>query len=295
MSEGKEYKVGEIFRNNGETFQCVFTDQSEGVYCLNCEAGNQLCETLICHEKERSDKKNVHFIRVTEPEDGMLFRASDGKLYELKKLEARVCGCYLYGYMSCLEIDEEAFGEMIPEEDLHWHPVEEKKEEEKEMSENKRHIELAVVKVDGDQVTFKISEQTHRCDDFAPKGCKFKSHSGYRLISESCPHADACMDGLFVRGWLRQMDDAEVTANVETFARIMEAITEYNETNGYEKPWPQYADKYYYVGDNGEVILSACGIYPTSDKKRILFGNTFRTREDAEAALERVKKALKGE
>ena len=83
MSSKKEYRVGEIFRNNGETFQCVFTDQSEGVYCLNCEAGNQLCETLICHEKERSDKKNVHFIRVTEPEDGMMFRASDGNLYRL--------------------------------------------------------------------------------------------------------------------------------------------------------------------------------------------------------------------
>ena len=38
------------------------------------------------------------------------------------------------------------------------------------MSENKRHIELAVVKVDGDQVTFRIAEQTHREYEFCENG-----------------------------------------------------------------------------------------------------------------------------
>ena len=94
------------------------------------------------------------------------------------------------------------------------------------MSENKRHIELAVVKVDEDHVTFRIAEQTHRCGDFTLKGPKFKSRSGYRLESESCPDAPVRVSCLFVRGWLSRKDDAEVTANLETFARIMEAITE---------------------------------------------------------------------
>ena len=163
------------------------------------------------------------------------------------------------------------------------------------MEEKKRHIELAVVSVDGDQVTFRIAEQTHRCGDFAPKGPEFKSSSGYRLISESYPVAGACIDGLFVRGWLRQNDDAEVTANLEFFARIMESITEYNETNGkgYETPWPQDGDNYFFI--NSDSAISAIHYtHDCTDEMRSSFGNFFRTREEAEAALERVRKALKG-
>ena len=39
-----------------------------------------------CHVKNRArryDLRDVHFIRITKPEDGMLFRASDGMLYGL--------------------------------------------------------------------------------------------------------------------------------------------------------------------------------------------------------------------
>lgn len=163
------------------------------------------------------------------------------------------------------------------------------------MENQKRHIELAVVKIDGDQVTFRIAEQTHRCGDFTLKGPMFKSRSGYRLESESCPGAPVRVSWLFVRGWLSRKDDAEVTANLETFARIMEAITEYNETNGkgYETPWPQDGDKYYFI-DSDSAILEWNYTHDCSDKMRRSFGNFFRTREEAEAALERVKKALKG-
>lgn len=128
MSEGKEYKVGEIFRHNGETFQCVLTDQGEGVYCLNCEAGNQLCETLICHEKERSDKKNVHFIRVTEPGLGMLFRAWDGVLYEAREKEPndKCYYCCIRPVYGCTEIGRQAFWKLVGR-NLHWYPVDEKK------------------------------------------------------------------------------------------------------------------------------------------------------------------------
>ena len=42
------------------------------------------------------------------------------------------------------------------------------------MENQKRHLELAVVKVDGDQVTFRIAEQTHREDEFCENGERFK-------------------------------------------------------------------------------------------------------------------------
>lgn len=164
------------------------------------------------------------------------------------------------------------------------------------MNTNKRHIELAVIKVDGDLVTFRIAEQTHRCGDFTPKGQKFKSRSGYRLESESCPGAPVRVSCLFVRGWLSRRDDAEVTAPLEAFARIMEAITEYNDTNGdgYETPWPQDEDKYYFI-DSDSTIFECNYTHDCTDEMRSSFGNFFRTREEAEATRELVKKALKGE
>lgn len=163
------------------------------------------------------------------------------------------------------------------------------------MEEKKRHIELAVVKVDGDQVTFRIAEQTHRYHDFTTAGPRFKSRAGYLLISESCPDEYAGLDRLFVRGWIRLKDDTEVTASFDTFAQIMQAVTEYNLTNGkgYEKPWPQNGDKYLCI-DLAGCINEYDYDNDYMDEVRREFGNMFRTREDAEAALERVKKALKG-
>lgn len=254
------YRIGEIFRRKGFTYRCV----PESI--------------------------------VTEPEEGMLFRASNGVLFELKAFGStdRKCGCHLEtsDALPCYAIDCQAFGTRVNR--FHWYPVEEKREE-KEMEEEKRHIELAVVKVDGDKVTFKISEQTHRCDDFTTKGPVFKSRSGYLLNSKSCPDEDAGIDRLFVRGWLRLKDDTKVTANLETFARIMEAITEYNETNGlgYNKLWPRTGDLYYYVDTDGSVESCQYADKYDIDNNRRKAGNFFKTKEAAEIAAERVKEAFK--
>nr|DAM90940.1 MAG TPA: hypothetical protein [Caudoviricetes sp.] len=305
MSSKKEYRVGEIFRRNGETFQCVRTDPGEGVYCLNCEAVNQLCETLICHEKERSDKKNAHFIRVTEQEDGMLFRASDGVLYELKKLENRGCGCYRYGYMACSEIDEEAFGEATKEE-FHWYPVEEKKETGEEMIDYSkldlekvrmnRHLELAVVKHERGQVIFRVAEWSHRYFDFCKDGSNFKAKNGVEiLLASSCYAKSGVISTELLFDYITP-DCEEYKCDYVKFIEIMEAVNEYNETNGrgYEKPWPQNGDKYLCI-DSAGCINEYDYDNDYMDEVRRELGNFFRTRDEAEAALERVKKALKGE
>lgn len=74
-----------------------------------------------------------------------------------------------------------------------------------------------------------------------------------------------------------------------------QAVTEYNETDGkgYEKPWPQNNDKYLCI-DSAGCINEYDYDNDYMDEVRREFGNFFRTREEAEAALERVKKALKG-
>ena len=168
--------------------------------------------------------------------------------------------------------------------------------EEGRMEEKKRHLELAVVKVEGDQVTFRIAEQTHREQDLTSNGRKFKSSCGVILNSLSSPEYNCGCTTLYVRGYATCMDDQEITVSLFNFARIMEAVNEYNETDGkgYEKPWPQKGYKYLWVGSMGLIHESYFDDTPLDNCRRE-FGNFFRTREEAEAALERVKKALKGE
>lgn len=164
------------------------------------------------------------------------------------------------------------------------------------MNENKRHIELAVVNVDGDKVTFRIAEQTHRGDTFAASGYEFTSSSGYNIVSGVSPRSAECCNMLYVRGMNSTDDNIKMTVNLKNFARIMEAVNEYNETNGagYEKPWPQDGDKYFYILSTGYISSTDYDNHPINNDRREL-GNFFCTREEAEAALERVKKAFRGE
>lgn len=304
MIERKEYHVGEIFRHDDKTFQCVRTDKSEDVRCLNCEASYLMCVASMCHGKERSDKRNVRFIRVTEPKEHMLFRASDGAMYVLKDKSGMNeytklgCMCFDSPGLVCYNIFREAFGKNFYST-LHWFPAEEKKAQHKKKGEEnkvesqKRHIELAVDNAEGDLVTFRITEQTHRCEDFTPNGCGFRSRSGYTMVSMSCPEFKKATCKLYVRGMNSGADNYQVTVSLSHFAKIMEAVTEYNETDGkgYEDTWPKYGDTYFCFDSSGKIDVFSYDSSPF-DKNRSAFGNFFRTREEAEAALERVKKVL---
>lgn len=67
----KEYKIGEVFRHtDGKAYQCV-----EGETCEGCAfrcTGND-CVGPYCDGG--SDGRPVKFIAVTEPVEGMLYRA----------------------------------------------------------------------------------------------------------------------------------------------------------------------------------------------------------------------------
>lgn len=253
-----KYRSGEIFRLDGVTYQCV-TD----------------------------------YVRVTEPKEGMLFRASDGVLYELKALGStdRKCGCHLDtpDDLPCYAIDCQAFGTRVNR--FHWYPVEEK------MEEKKRHIELAVIKVEGDEVTFQVVEQTHRGDDFTPNGSAFKSSRGLTLKSVGIPAASTYCNIVCVRGVNEDGDKRHMTVSVLQFAKIMEAITEYNETNGlgYKKLWPRTGDLYYYVDTDGSVESCQYADKYDIDNNRRKAGNFFKTEAEAEAMAEKFKSMLKGD
>ena len=167
--------------------------------------------------------------------------------------------------------------------------------EEKEVRQN-RHIEISVVRVEEHTVTFRISRQTHREINFTPNGDEFKSSCGVILNSQSFPECGGSCDVLFVRGCDPCKDDEEITVPLFNFAKIMQAVNEYNETDGkgYEKPWPQRGDKYFFISSTG-VIHDVKYDNISLDNCLREFGNFFRTREEAEAAGERVRKALKGD
>lgn len=163
------------------------------------------------------------------------------------------------------------------------------------MEEKKRHIELAVIKVEGDEVTFQIVEQTHRCDDFTPNGSAFKSSRGIKLESVGVPAASTYCDIACVRGFNEDGDKRHMTVSVLRFAKIMEAINEYNETNGlgYKKPWPKTGDLYYYVDTDGSVESCQYADKYDIDNDRRKAGNFFKTEEEAAIVAERVKAVFK--
>lgn len=159
-----------------------------------------------------------------------------------------------------------------------------------------RHLELAVVKVEGDTMKFRIAEQTHRCGEFSRQANtdEFKAANGLQLRSAVNPQWFSPASALYCRGADKEKDMREITCTAVEFARICEAVADYNETDGrgYEKPWAKKGDKYFYITVEGEV---ECFTFRDThyEHKMWVFGNFFRTKGEAKAALERVKQVLK--
>ena len=162
------------------------------------------------------------------------------------------------------------------------------------MEEKKRHIELAVVKVEEGAVTFQVTEQTHRCDEFTPGGTPFESSCGITLRSVSVPEA-LTSTIYYVRGEDERFDKKHITVSALHFAQIMEAINEYNVTDGmgYKNQWPKTGDPYYYVDTDGSVQSCQYADRYDIDNDRRKAGNFFKTEEAAAIVAERVKEVFK--
>lgn len=86
----------------------------------------------------------------------------------------------------------------------------------------------------------------------------------------------------------------EITCPAVEFARVCEVVAEYNATDGKgrEPRWPKEGDKYFCIAVDGKLDRLTFD-RSEIDRKIQDFGNFFRTKEEAEAALERVKQALR--
>lgn len=145
----------------------------------------------------------------------------------------------------------------------------------------KRHIELAVVKVEGDKVTFKIADQTHRNDEFSQQvnSDEFKSSNGLCLLSHSVPEWFPLASALYCRGSDKEQDMCEITCPAVEFARVCEVVAEYNATDGKgrEPRWPKEGDKYFCIAVDGELDHITFDRSEV-DRKIQDFGNFFRRR-----------------
>lgn len=293
--EKKEYAIGEVFCRDGKVYQCM-----EGESCEGCAlgSGEHRCLELCCGPRLRTDSRSVIFTEVTKPVDGMLFRAENGRVYRLTKGDHwdKQCACDDDSSLSCHDIDLAVF--KTPLLDWHWAPIEEDApvDPPKPPEPPKRHIELGVVKVEGDEVTFRIVEQTHRRGEFSQQANtdEFKACNGIGLLSRSVPQWWSSASELYCRGENKEQDMCEITCTAGEFSRICEAISEYNSTDGKgcEPRWPHTGDKYFCIAAEGRVDRLT---FDGGNFDRMIqdFGNFFRTKEEAKAALERVKQALK--
>ena len=166
----------------------------------------------------------------------------------------------------------------------------------KEVKDVPRHLELGVVKVKGDKVTFRIVEQTHRGENFSQQTATdtFKAANGIKLGSRNIPDWTFGSSSLFCRGFSADKDNIEIVCTASEFARISEAVSEYNATDsrGYEKPWPQSGDIYFYIAAHGRIEYVESAEDPFDTDCRAC-NNFFRTREEAEAARDKVGALLK--
>lgn len=290
--------VGEVFRyENGKVYQCVeFND------CRGCAfSRTESCTSYSCLSEDRNDGEAVQYVEVTGPVEGMLYRAENGRMYRLAEGSHwdHWCACDDDPERSCAELDMAVFGDRGPR--WYWAPTTDyapaSDESPKPVEPPKRHIELAVVKVEGDKVTFKIADQTHRNDEFSRQdnSSVFKSANGFQLKSCADPEWAGKTHTLFCRGFERNDDNFEIVCSAIEFAQICEAVAEYNATDGKggEPQWPSVGDKYFCITAEGKVDRLTFDGYEF-DRKMQGFGNFFRTKEEAKAALERVRQALKG-
>lgn len=174
----------------------------------------------------------------------------------------------------------------------------------KEVKETPRHLELGVIRAEDNWVIFKIVEQTHRGKEFCKQIDRnifrasnniFKASNKIKLGSNTVPEWISDRSLLFCRGSFSDKDTIEIVCTTSEFARISEAVNEYNITDGkgYEKPWPQKGDEYFYILDNG-AIYSRIFDGDKYDCDMQDYGNFFRTEEEAIEARDKVKVLLNG-
>lgn len=112
-----------------------------------------------------------------------------------------------------------------------------------------------------------------------------------RVFSCISPQFNSGDNRFFIRGSNKNLDDnVELCTNKEK-TLIEEKVKAINEKYGKPKRWrAEYAKGYFYIRSFGEIYVEV-ETHDMKDNKHYECGNYFQTHEQAEKALEKVKKA----
>ena len=156
----------------------------------------------------------------------------------------------------------------------------------------KHELKIEVVKVMHNRVHFKITKQTHELRNFSNQenGYRFIASNGYKLSSTTCPSWNSISKELSFFGEVFTDEDIIISVALEDFNKILEAIEEYNNTNGkgYEAQWPQVGDVYFCVAETG-IVRRFVFSDESFDYIMMDVGNFYKTEAKAKEVAEVIK------
>lgn len=157
----------------------------------------------------------------------------------------------------------------------------------------KRHIQIQVIAGDSKAVSFRVWKCSHTGKEFTDKGCVFNASNGVGLVYRD--------SGL---AWYERSDSLHLSEDIknscgyaircepisvspEDFAKICKAVEEYN-----NKEWSDEKGRPFWYFDSFFNLSYSEGMHPLVKDTFIKAGNCFHTKEEAEAAIERMRDQL---
>jgi hypothetical protein len=159
--------------------------------------------------------------------------------------------------------------------------------EEVENMEKEKVLEIEFQEV-FDKVAWRISYQN---EDVLKRG-EFEDDE---IGVGSCFYPSYIRNTLMLLGIDKQKDNDVCVVAKEEAEIIKQRVDAINEKYGIPKRWrAEYNGKYFVIGNDGMIFEDRDKRYDT-DNRRYVLGNYFKTKEEAQAKLEKIKQILKGE
>lgn len=147
----------------------------------------------------------------------------------------------------------------------------------------KNVLELEYEKV-FDMVAIRVKYQN--CDIL--KRGKFEDENlGVRSIN--APDYVSGLGILFIQGEIKREDNRIILVSEDDANKIKQKVKELNKRYGIEERWRAERGKGYYYIDSECAAFGTYDYRCNEDNRRYELGNYFRTEEDAEKALEKIK------
>lgn len=151
-------------------------------------------------------------------------------------------------------------------------------------------LEIKVTRINTKYSAIEITKQD---EEIIKRGkFQYEASNGLKIISEKIIEFGEINNSLFVRGENEMLDDLPDIVPNEDIPKIEEAIKELNEKYGKVKRWrAKYGENYYYITSTFNIFSTAQFEYHI-DNERYEFGNYFKTREQAERAMPKIRKCF---